>query len=340
MRVLLKDVARMTGVSESTVSRVLNNKEGIGEATRRLVLAAYEQLATERQTVAREQRQKLIGFFTPQAMSYLGTDTNVYQTQVQTIQKTAQEYNAAVVIATYNGRGKGEELVGDSMVRTRAVDAVILARTCENEDFGWLKEAGIPFVVIHNILPGEVHCVGVDNYEVGRKATEYLIERGHRRIALLTGPDYVRTFIERTNGYLDALQEAGTGEVLRFPCDLIKEQVVQAVSEVVELEPRPTAILAPNDRSAIWAMQTLQEKGYVIGEDISVMGVDNSDMASDVHPGLTTVEIPWSKMCWHAVRTALAAMEDHDTESIKITLKTKIVERDSVKDLSGQLVLP
>lgn len=177
----------------------------------------------------------------------------------------------------------------------------------------------------------------IDNSEEGGYlATKYLIERGHSKIACLSGHLDKAACVERIAGYKRALNEAkiSADENMiiegNFECDT----AVLAAEQIVEMEDRPTAVFCFNDTMALGLMSRLQEKGIRIPEDISVIGYDNIELAEYFSPPLTTVHQPKRRVGKNAFEILLERIKDKDHEKRVFEMHPEIVERSTVKTLN------
>jgi DNA-binding LacI/PurR family transcriptional regulator len=330
----LQEVAARARVSISQVSRALAGKPGVSERTRRQIadaVAAWQQ-AQEPAVIVPAAETGMLGFLMPEHIAWMGLGTGVYVSVLEAIRGAAEAQGYGVIVATYSD-APGVRTLGDRLLAGRQVDGVIVTRTlAQDERFEKLRASGVPFVVINRLFDEPVHCVGVDHRRVGALATQHLLGLGHRRIALFSLPANITSMALRQEGYLQALRAAGVpaDQTLLVPCaDLTDGAAQDAARALVALDPRPTAVVLPNDRFAIAALGVWQAAGLRVPHDLSVVGADDSSEARAAQPPLTTVHIPWPEMAEIAV-DALRTLRRHPrTRKLSVALDLDLVVRGS-----------
>lgn len=291
----IRDVARLAGVGQATVSRVLNGNPARPETRERVLKAAAElgfvpnQLA--RGLVARSTRT--IGLVIPDI-------TNPFFPAVtRGVEDGASSGGYSVFLCNTDNDPAMEDLDVRRLCEHR-VDGIIFVGTTDRRDLlESLLTQGIPVVLTDRPVEDlDADSVLVDNTAGARAACRHLIGLGHRRIGLVAGTSRTRTGQDRVAGYQDALREAG------IPIDpsLIEqgnytmESGRRAAQILFGRFPRPTAIFAANDVMAIGVMQAAEEAGLTVPDDLSVVGFDDIEFASMVRPALTTVRQPAYEM--------------------------------------------
>lgn len=288
------DVARVAGVSQSLVSRVLNGSEVITvpAETRERVLAAIRELGYEPNSGARGLRKGR----TFSVALVIPDITNPFYPELERgIQDVAEGHGFDVI--TYNTDGAIEkERKSLQLLRQGRVDgAVITTFHLGLEDFGPLVARGTPVVLLGR-WPTEVNgqpidSVYVDNVAAARIAVNRLIDAGHQRIGMLSGRPGTAMADERLRGYRDALAAAelpyDAGIVLQG--DFAEEGGERGTEAMLDAVPQPSAIFAANDLMALGAMATLRRRGRRVPQDVAVVGFDDIPEARRVTPPLTTV---------------------------------------------------
>jgi LacI family xylobiose transport system transcriptional regulator len=196
-----------------------------------------------------------------------------------------------------------------------------------------LATRNIPFVVLDPAgePDSDVSSVGSGNWAGGLAATRHLIELGHRRIAMINGPQEMLCSRARLSGYRSALDEAG----IPFDPTIIDsgtfhyEDGVVAGTKLLTMENRPTAIFAGNDLQAFGVYEAARLLGLTVPDDISVVGYDDVPSASWVGPGLTTVRQPLIEMAEQATRLVLSMRDDPHPKLVRLDLATSLVVRAS-----------
>lgn len=330
-RPTMRDVARLADVPLSAIPLVLANKPGVSDERRARVRAAVQELgyATSRAKKTRTRRLGLL--IEPMRVPAL-TDM-FYGEVIAGIQEEAQRLGFAVWLHVFDSE---REDTGDILraVGTE-VDGLIVANGGDITDMrvGELARSGAPLVLCDNHIIGqELQCVLVDNLAAGYLATRHLIDLGHRRIALLPGPRRYRNLVDRQDGYLDALTEAGItpDPALMPPPPAYEERKGEAQTRaLLALPKRPSAIVTISDKTAFGAFAILQHAGVRVPMDLSIASIDDVADARATLPPLTTVAIPKREMGQRAVRRLLELLSGDEALPHKIVLYPRLVERAS-----------
>jgi LacI family transcriptional regulator len=325
-RVSIKDIASQVGVSFQTVSKVLKGGGAVSAETRERILAAAGELGYIPNAVARslvEKATSTIGVVASDLSDY------VLAQFVVGAEREARRSGHAVLIGTIDPVGDdGERYL--RMLLERRVDGILLAAP-ELENKESLGPIGVPAVSIHRVPGGGVTTVGSDHVEVGRLATAHLLERGHKRIATITGSMERRVSQSRLRGYREALPKGRVG----FDPALIQESDwttaggYEAARRLLERTPDLTAIFAQNDTMALGVLRALYDAGRRVPEDCAIVGCDDLPAAAYTIPPLTTVRIPFYETGEVAMRALLDAVEHPDLEPRRILLPVELVIRPS-----------
>jgi LacI family transcriptional regulator len=337
VKITLKDIAAVTGLSESTVSRALNDMPTVSQETKLRVRAAMERLQQRLQGTAPSapalpgQDGALIGFFVSEALAATGIRASAaYQAELAGIQEAAERYGTSVVLGTYSDSEGPEPLTaGEQLLATGRLAGAILSGVTAQSSLLRIRQSGVPFVAV-GTLRDDVACVGVDDQEIGLNVARHLLELGHRQIACLSGPQQSAAFRGRVQGFQAALKEAGVKEpaALVGYCDLDVVSASEAAWQL--LAHRPTAIWAADDRVALAVLQVARELGLRVTDDLSVLGCDDSEEALLGQPPLTTVRVPRAAMARHAVDLLFQLLRAPEVDSSRIKLRTELVTRRSV----------
>jgi LacI family transcriptional regulator len=326
----MRDVARAAGVPLSAVPLVLANKPGVAADRRERVQEAVARLGYV--AAPRERRPRRIGLVIEALRVPVLTDI-FYGEVIAGLQAEAQSLGCRVWLHVFD---EGAESIDAVTAAARAeCDGLILANGGELTDarIDLLAAAEIPLVLVDNhVLGRELHCVLVDNLGAGYIATRHLLDQGHRRIAMLAGPRRYRNLVDRLDGYLDALSEAGIAHdpALVPPPPAYEERKGEAQTQaLLALSEPPTAIVAVSDKTALGALGVLQRAGVRVPEDISLASIDDVVDAATTVPALTTVAVPKREMGAQAVRRLLALLAEPDAPPHKSVLYTRLVERAS-----------
>lgn len=328
--ITIMDVARVSGVSYSTVSRVLSGYEFVKESTYNRVMETVKQLGYVVNLPARSLaggHSKIIGLLVPNLdNTYVGTiargiDQELVRSNYDLMLYTTHRHpgkESLYVNAIANGLTEGLLLVVP-LVITSYLDA--------------LREQNFPYVLIDQTDTTEnSNVVDASNWQGAYDATRYLIELGHTRIAFITGATAVRSAVDRFQGYKAALadSEIPFTEAFIVEGDYQQRTSYENVKELLKRAyPLPTAIFASNDLSAFGAMDAVRDFGFRIPEDISIIGFDDILQASLVYPKLTSVRQPLEEMGRVAVRLLLEQIADPSKSPQRVTLPTELIIRDS-----------
>jgi LacI family transcriptional regulator len=300
MRVRLEDVARAAGVSPKTVSRVLNDEANVKDATRQRVLAAMESMDYHPLASARSlagNRSFVI------AMLYDNNDNpaSIYLAEVQDgVLEACDSHRYSMMMRPL--RMRGDDFIGrvDQLISDHHPDGVVL--TPPITDYApllkRLRDRNVPYASVSPRLAGDSIGVTMDEEYAARAVVEHLIALGHRRIAHVLGiPDHGAS-TWRVAGYRQALAAAGLTE---DPSLIVQGAFtfgsgVEAARQLFALENRPTAVFAANDDMAAGVMWAAGEYGLKVPHDISVCGFDDTPLASQLWPALTTIRQPAREM--------------------------------------------
>lgn len=326
MPATIRDVAAEAGVSTATVSRVINGSSRVAPGTRALVLKAIETCSfTARRRRAPKGRQAngVIAVRCPYVL------TDYFGLIVSGVARSLRQYNKHLVLSADEKPGRGPSLY-DLLLSDMTEGAILILPPEPGEALSELRARGYPFVVIdpRTPPPAEIAAVSAAHLSGARAVTEHLIDLGHRRIAVITGPpDWLATD-GRLMGYRAALAAAGQLPPPEYVCS-VKEPAVadgrEAAQHLLGLRNCPTAVVAFNDKIAIGVMQAAAEKGVRVPRDLSVVGFDSSELGAVVSPSLTTVRQPLDEMARMGVELLIRLMEGRDIDTLHVELATEFV---------------
>jgi len=321
------DVAERAGVSYSTVSRVVNNFAYVKPATRAKVQAAMEELGYVANLKARSLaggRARVIG-----ALIY-DLNTNYSVEIVRGIDEEVSTLDYDIILSTTHQRRKKEADHVAKLARGLVDGLLIVLPNNLDAYVANLESHGLPFVLIdHQGLPqsgsGSIQAA---NYQGGYDATSHLLDLGHRRIGIVTGPvsgsNAVNCAVDRLTGYHTALLDAG----VKYDPDLVREGDFlfgsgrDGAQRLLTLDEPPTAIFASSDEAAFGVIQAAQVGGLDVPGDLSVVGFDDIPEAGYRHPGLTTIRQPLRDMGRLAARMLINHLENRDEPLTRIELPT------------------
>jgi LacI family transcriptional regulator len=333
-RTTIKELARRCGVSIGTVSRALNGYTDVAPETRRRILATAEELDYIPQAAARTlvtQRSQVIGVFLMTGEGHPDLQHPFFHEVLVGLKDTIglHGYDLLLFASATNGHGQYPYL---KRCRHHRVDGVVLMGCpADDPDIGRLARSELPCVGVDMELSGtRTAYVASDNVEGGRIAVEHLHRLGHSRIATVAGPLDTRPARDRLRGFRDGITAAGLAyrdELVDYG-DWYVDSGYEAVSRLLALAERPTAIVAASDMMAVGACRAAREVGLDVPGDLSVIGYDDIVLAAHLHPPLTTVR--QDKLGLGAVAaTALLSLVDDETSAGPASLPVDLVVRGS-----------
>lgn len=284
----IQDIAARANVSISTVSRVLNNTAPVAEETRKRVLRIIDELGYKPNLFAQSLaggQSRTIGVLT----QLIGSP--FYDVILRGILQGIEGSGYSPLFAD-GGWDGNKDRIALNMFMDRKVDGLILLNGHTSDDYLVELASQVPMIVLGRVIPGlEELCLPFDDYEAARKATRYLIETGHRRIAHITGILSHEDAIERKNGYLSALEEAGIepDPDLIIEGDYTEPSGVMAVEMLLMRGRIFSAIFASNDQMAYGARLALHRRGLRVPEDVSIVGFDDQAPSAYMIPPLTSI---------------------------------------------------
>lgn len=291
----MKRIASELGVSITTVSKVLNNRQDIGHATRARVLARVAELGYQPNAVARSltlRRTHTLGVVIPDLMHSFFVEI------VAGLETVARAHGYGLLLCSSN-EDPVKERAGIDMLRQRQVDGIILASANASGNTDLLQRLGplgIGLVMIDRDDHAVVKCdrVITDDIEVGRLAATHLVEQGRRAVAHIMGPPIVHAK-RRTDGYKAALKELGARTRAEWVVrgGFMDADGYRAMTRLLAVKPRIDAVFASNDPAAIGAMKAIWDAGLRVPEDIAVVGAGDIALGDLLRVPLTTVS--WSR---------------------------------------------
>lgn len=339
-KVTIHDVAKESGVSYSTVSRVLNGFTFVKEETRTKVLATAEKLGYVANMQARSLaggKTRIIGLLVP------GLDNGYIGEIVRGIDEEIAKFNYDLMLYTTRRRVGSEAQYVKTISNGLSDGIILIVPLFDREYLVSLREHNFPYVVVDQTDP-QYHSAVVDstNWQGAYDATKYLIDLGHRRIGFIKGLDAIQSTVDRLAGYKAALSDHNVffDATLVIEGDFFTGGGYKAGRQLVQRKHRPTAIFASNDLMALGVMQAIHEQGLRIPQDISLIGFDDIPQASLVHPQLTTVRQPLEQMGRIAVNLLIEQIEhteDSERAIRRVTLATRLIERESCRSIVNEV---
>ena len=330
--VTIKDIAKMANVSHTTVSRALNNSPLIKEPTKRKILELAEQLNYTPNVNAKSlvmQKSHTIGLFLTSISE--GTSSSFLADTIKGVNSViSQDYNLFI-------RGIDDYKDFSSINRQRFDGIILMSQSVQDNQFIYhVLQKEIPLVVLNREVEEEQVINILSNDEDGaRKAVDYLLDCGHRDIAIIEGTPSFKSSQKRKEGYIKALVERDIPIKGSYSVqgNYDVESGYLAMEKLLELDKPPTAVFCSNDDMAIGAMKAIFGKGLKVPEDISVAGFDDIGFTQYTSPRLTTVKRPVEEISIYGAKKILSLVLGKQQEAEKIFAKTELVIRDSVKKI-------
>ena len=331
----MKDVAKLAGVSRTTVSFVLNEKphKNIPQRTQERIWEAVKTLGYRPNALARglrAQRTHTIGFVSDEI------GTTPYAGQIlQGAQEMAWQHKTLLLSVNTTGKKELKD-AGVNALLERQVDGIIFATMYHREAHPPPQIREVPTVLLDCFVKDRsLPSVVPDEIKGGYTATKYLLEAGHRRIAFINDASSVPAVFGRLAGFKQALAEYDVpfDEQLVTRGQSIPTGGYEATKRLMALSQPPTAIFCFNDRIAMGAYDALRKLNKKIPDDVAIIGFDNQQLiAADLHPGLTTMALPHYEMGQWAVEHLLKLIEkpSNGAAPVQHLLECPLIVRESV----------
>lgn len=327
------DVAKLAQVSKKTVSRVINNEGTVAPETRERVLTAIETLAYSpnpwAQSLARGKSSLIALVFDDAASSYVMSVLNGLMESTE----NDSHYGISVLKCNPDDPQNIQSVI--KFASHNQADGMVITPPCDGsiELLNGLSALNFPFVLLtpHQRTDNYAWVVA-DDEQGSYEATEHVIGLGHRRIAYIQGNPRHQASWDRLNGYIRAMREHGLpihdgyvaqGQSWSF------EEGVQCTQQILQIDPRPTAIVTGGDEIAAGAIQTAFSMGVRLPQDLSIVGFDNSPLARQLWPPLTTVHQPIQDIAATALHILVEGLLIDQELDRHVVVPTELVIRQS-----------
>ena len=331
MTVTIYDVAREAGVSMATVSRVVNNNPNVKPQTRKKVFEAIERLGYRPNAVARglaSKKTTTVGVVIPDISNAIFAEV------ARGIEDIANMYHYNIILCNADKKKDKEIRVINTLLEKQVDGLLFMGGAVTEEHIIAFKSSNVPIVLCATTdEQATIPSVDIDHEAAAFDAVTSLIAQGHKSIAMISGTlqDPANGYA-RFQGYKRALEEAGHAydESLVRVGNYRYESGIEAMKYFLEMDKKPTAVFAATDEMAIGAIHSIQDYGLKVPEDISVISVDNSRMASMVRPQLTTVAQPMYDIGAVSMRLLTKLMKKEAVEDPRVILQHELINRQSV----------
>lgn len=334
MKINIKTISELTGFSQATVSNALNNKRGVNKETAERILA----VAREHGYLP-ELKIDNIKLVIYKKQGVVVSDTPFFSTLIEGVEAESRSAGYETTICNLNQKDPNFEAVRDQLLSDPNCAILLLATEMQEEDMKPFENALAPIVVLDSWFEEMTFdAVLISNTDSVCNAVKYLINKGHKRIGYLRGNIRIKNFFYRDMGYQQALSGAGLPVEQKYTFSLTPtmEGAYEDMKNLLRQQPElPTAFFADNDIIALGAMRALQECGYKVPGDVSVIGFDDLPFGMISYPALTTIRVHKQEMGRTAVRRLIEIMKNNTGVKTKVQVCNTFVERDSVRDLNA-----
>ncbi|MFC5649941.1 LacI family DNA-binding transcriptional regulator [Paenibacillus solisilvae] len=333
-------IAEQVGVSPSTVSRAISGRGYCGIQTKAKIMEAAKSL-----NYAPDHAAKMLKTRKTNKIIFAAPDicNPFYFDMINGINQVAEEYGYLLILF-YTKHRLSEELKAIQNVKERVADGMIMVsfHFCE-ENIGAINRLPAPVVLTNQYeSPGggdRFDYVYVDTFTGIKQGTEHLIRQGMKRIGFIGGCLGEQTGYQRYSGYREALQEAGLPleDTLIAESDYTENGGYLAARKLIMQKSRPQAIVAANDLMAIGVMHACEEAGLSIPHDMAVVGMDNLDISSRVHPKLTSVSLMQEEIGSRAAQMLMDRLHGREVSEKAVKIMPELVVRQSSAEVKDQI---
>ncbi|WP_019157007.1 LacI family DNA-binding transcriptional regulator [Robertmurraya massiliosenegalensis] len=334
--VTIKDVAKISGVSPSTVSRVIADNPRISEDTKKKVRKAMKDLGYHPNINARNlvaKSTKAIAVIMPSSTN-IALQNPFFPEILRGIGSILHEAKYSMYLST----GDTEKEILNEVQRIvygSYVDGVILLYSRINDKVtNFLREQGFPFVIVGKPYDHDTEITHVDNDNIraGKEITKHLIDMGHERIAFIGGSRELFVTQDRESGYVAALNEAGIKECesYKIHTEFLESGGKEAVEDLMSLNTPPTGLVVSDDLISLGILSMLENYGVRVPQDISLVSFNNVYLSEITRPALTTVDIQIYELGAQSAKALIEKTENKNEPAKRIIIPYQIVYRDSV----------
>ncbi len=330
-RLTLEEIAALSGVSRSTVSRVINDHPNVNAIVRERVQQVVQETGYQPNQAARTlagRRSGFLGLFIPSSVKVIFDDP-YFPRLIQGISKACNDNDYTMVLFVLHSPEEEERLY-PKLIRTQLVDGVVLAHTQVGDPLiPKLVADNVPFVVVGQPDVDSASYVDTDNLAGSYTAVAHLVRRGYKCIATISGPMTAASGQNRRQGYSKALYDRGISidDSLVVEGDYTEESGYNGMLALLPAD--PDAVFVASDTMALGAMRALRGAGKRVPEDIAIVGFDDLPSAAITEPPLTTVRQPIQRAGIQAVETLFDIIENGPHPPRRIIMPTELVIRET-----------
>ncbi|MEC4588505.1 catabolite control protein A, partial [Bacillus safensis] len=330
--VTIYDVAREANVSMATVSRVVNGNPNVKPTTRKKVLEAIDRLGYRPNAVARglaSKKTTTVGVIIPDISSIF------YSELARGIEDIATMYKYNIILSNSDQNTDKELHLLNTMLGKQVDGIVFMGGNITDVHVEEFKRSPVPIVLAASVEEqAQTPSVNINYEQAIYDSVQLLVEKGHKRIAFVSGPmSEPINSVRKLAGYKRALEEAGIAfdDTLVAEGDYSYDSGIEALAHLLEQSDKPTAVIAATDEMALGVIHGAQDRGVSIPEDLEVIGFDNTRLSLMVRPQLTTVVQPTYDIGAVAMRLLTKLMNKEQVDDQIVELPHRIEERQSTK---------
>lgn len=333
MKASIRYISELTGFSPATVSNALNHKKGVNARTAAEVFRVAKEIG-----YISENSISKIKLVTFKKNGSIIDDTPFFPTLISGFEQECRQCGYEMVVCNLDERDGDYEKQVKSLVQDEESASVILGTEMMGGELKPFLFARSPVVILDYWQDSmDFNGVLINNFDSAKKAVEYLIEQGHREIGYIRGAYRINGFKARGQGYQSAMRKYKL-EVKNYFIVTLSTTLNGAYQNMLaylDKKPRlPTAFFVDNDMIALGAMKALQERGYRIPDDVSIIGFDDLPFSEISYPPLTTLRVPNKEMGRLAVRRLVDMIKNPGEVITKTEVCTKFIERQTVRKMN------
>lgn len=335
MKTNIKQISEITGFSPATISNALNRKKGVNKDTSEEIFRVARELG-----YVSEDKITKIKFVMYKRSGQIIDDTMFFPIMLDGFEQECRASGYEMVVCYLDRKNEDFEQQLKWILHDSSAAVVLLGTELMEDDIELFRGTKCPFMLLDYWTEGmNFNGVLINNSDSARMAVDYLIARGHRDIGYMRGDFRIKAFRSRFAGYQISLKKHGLQInekniiTLRTTIDGAHEDMLKYLDRQPKLA---TAYFADNDMIALGAMKALQERGFHIPDDVSVIGFDDLPFSAISSPGLTSIKVPKQEMGKIAVKKMVEIIKGETQAITKIQVCTEFVERGSVKDIRNR----
>ena len=335
--ITIYDLARKLNISPATVSRGLKDHPAISKKTKKRIFDLAKEMGYRSNNFARNLRKQTtntIGVIVPRLNSYF------MSTVIAGMEKVANDEGYNLII-TQSSESATKEIASARTMFNNRVDGLLVSLAYDNDEvahFDVFSKKNIPLIFFDRVIDNK-NCVNVliDNRKAAYEATKHLIDQGCKRIVHITATPKRNVYIDRLNGYKQALADHSIKfrEDYVIISNLSQESGTVAANTIRQMKPLPDGVFVANDNCAVGCMMGLKQSGINIPGDIAFVGFNNDPVSTVVEPNLTTINYPGYEMGEIAARNLISHLNgtSNITSTNTILLRSELIIRDSSKKI-------